>query len=82
MGIGIGITLLVVGGIAAFGIRVQWSAIDLTAIGYICMGVGAVTSKLPTRQIPMPYWLCSVELACAPTSCSYQRGPATMTPSP
>jgi len=42
MGIGIGITLLVVGGIAAFGIRDQWSAIDLTAIGYICMAVGAL----------------------------------------
>jgi hypothetical protein len=42
MGIGVGITLLVVGGIAAFGIRDQWSAVDLTAIGYICMGVGAL----------------------------------------
>src|SRR4051794_33064964 len=42
MGIGVGITLLVLGGIAAFGIRDQWSAIDLTAIGYICMAVGAL----------------------------------------
>ena len=42
MGIGVGITLLVVGGIAAFGVRDQSSAVDLTAIGYICMGVGAL----------------------------------------
>jgi hypothetical protein len=42
MGIGVGITLLVIGGVAAFGIRDQWSAVDLTAIGYICMGVGAL----------------------------------------
>ncbi len=42
MGIGAGIFLLVVGGIMAFGVRDQWSAVDLTAIGYICMGVGAL----------------------------------------
>jgi hypothetical protein len=42
MGIGVGISLLVIGGVAAFGIRDQWSAVDLTAIGYICMGVGAL----------------------------------------
>jgi hypothetical protein len=38
--LGLGIFLLVVGGICAFGIRDQWSAIDLTAIGYVCMAVG------------------------------------------
>lgn len=42
MSLGAGILLLVVGGILAFGVRDQWSAIDLTAIGYICMGVGAL----------------------------------------
>ena len=40
MSLGLGIFLLVVGGICAFGIRDQWSAIDLTAIGYVCMAVG------------------------------------------
>jgi hypothetical protein len=42
MSLGLGIFLLVVGGICAFGIRDQWSAIDLTAIGYVCMAVGAL----------------------------------------
>jgi Domain of unknown function (DUF6458) len=42
MGIGAGIFLLVIGGIAAFGIKDSWSAIDLTAIGYICMIVGVI----------------------------------------
>ena len=42
MGLGIGITLLVVGGILAFGVRDQWSAVDLTAIGYVCLLVGAL----------------------------------------
>ena len=40
MGLGIGIILLVVGGILAFGVRDQWSAVDLTAIGYVCIIVG------------------------------------------
>ena len=42
MGIGAGIFLLVVGGILAFGVRDQWDALDLTVIGYICMGAGAL----------------------------------------
>ena len=42
MGLGTGILLLVVGGVLAFGVRDQWSAVDLTAIGYICMAVGAL----------------------------------------
>ena len=52
-GIGVGILLLVVGGIAAFGIRDSWSALDLTAIGYICMAVGVIAIILAlvlTRQ--------------------------------
>lgn len=40
--LGLGIFLLVVGGICAFGIRDQWSVIDLTAIGYVCMAVGVL----------------------------------------
>ena len=46
MGLGVGITLLVVGGVLAFGVRDQWSAVDLTAIGYICLGVGALAIVL------------------------------------
>ena len=42
MGIGAGIFLLVVGGILAFGVRDSLDALDLTAIGYICMGAGVL----------------------------------------
>jgi tellurite resistance protein TehA-like permease len=42
MGIGGGIFLLVVGGVLAFGVRDQWSAVNLTNIGYICMAVGVL----------------------------------------
>ena len=40
MSYGAGIFLIVVGGILAFGVRDQWDALDLTAIGYICMAAG------------------------------------------
>ncbi|HEX5512425.1 MAG TPA: DUF6458 family protein [Actinomycetales bacterium] len=46
MGIGAGIFLLVVGGILAFGVRDNFSAINLTTIGYICMGAGALAILL------------------------------------
>jgi hypothetical protein len=46
MGIGAGIFLLVVGGILAFGVRDNFSAVDLTVIGYICMGAGALAILL------------------------------------
>ena len=42
MGLGTGIFLLVVGGILAFGVKDSFSAVDLTAIGYICMGAGVL----------------------------------------
>ena len=42
MSLGLGIFLLVAGGILAFGVRDQWSAIDLTAIGYVCMAGGVL----------------------------------------
>lgn len=42
MSLGLGIALLVIGGILAFGVRDQWSAVDLTAIGYIFMGAGVL----------------------------------------
>lgn len=42
MGLGTGIALLVVGGILAFGVKDSFKAVDLTAIGYICMGAGVL----------------------------------------
>jgi hypothetical protein len=46
MSLGLGIFLLVVGGILAFGVRDQFSALDLTAIGYVCMAGGALAIVL------------------------------------
>ena len=42
MYIGGGISLLVVGAILAFGVKDKVDALDLTAIGWICMGAGAL----------------------------------------
>ena len=42
MSLGLGIFLLVIGGVFAFGIRDSWSAVDLTAIGYVCMAAGVL----------------------------------------
>jgi hypothetical protein len=42
MSLGLGIFLLVVGGILAFGVRDQWSAFDVTVIGYVLMAGGAL----------------------------------------
>ncbi|MEH3075923.1 MAG: DUF6458 family protein [Quadrisphaera sp.] len=46
MGLGTGIFLLVVGAILAFGVRDGVEAVDLTAIGWICMGAGALSLVL------------------------------------
>jgi hypothetical protein len=42
MGIGAGIFLLAVGGVLAFGVTDRISGIDLTVVGYILMGAGAL----------------------------------------
>ncbi len=42
MTIGIGIVLLVVGAIMSFAVRDSISGVDLSMIGYICMGAGAL----------------------------------------
>ncbi len=42
MGIGGGIALIVIGAILAFGVTDQISGVDLTVIGYICMGAGVL----------------------------------------
>ena len=42
MGIGAGIFLIVVGAILSFAVSDHVSGIDLTVVGYICMGAGAL----------------------------------------
>lgn len=42
MGIGTSIFLLAAGGILAFGVQDSLSSVDLTMIGYILMGAGAL----------------------------------------
>jgi nitrate/nitrite transporter NarK len=42
MGIGAAIFLLAVGGILAFGVSDRISGVDLTVIGYVLMGAGAL----------------------------------------
>jgi hypothetical protein len=42
MGIGAGIFLLALGGILAFAVSDRISGVDLTAVGYILMGAGAL----------------------------------------
>lgn len=42
MGIGAGIFLLAVGAILAFAVSDRISGVDLTMVGYILMGVGAL----------------------------------------
>ena len=42
MSLGLGIFLLVLGGVLAFGVRNQWSAFDVTVIGYVLMAGGAL----------------------------------------
>jgi hypothetical protein len=42
MSMGIGIALLVIGAILSFAIRDSVPGVNLTIIGYICMGAGAL----------------------------------------
>ncbi len=42
MGIGVGIFLIAVGAILAFAVEYQANNVDLTAVGWILMGAGAV----------------------------------------
>jgi hypothetical protein len=42
MGIGAGIFLIVVGAILSFAVSDHVSGVDLTVVGYICMGAGAL----------------------------------------
>ena len=46
MGIGLGVFLLVVGAILAFGVKTSLTDFDLTAIGYILMGGGVLVILL------------------------------------
>ena len=40
MSFGVGVFLLLVGAILAFAVRDSWEVLDVTMIGYICVGVG------------------------------------------
>jgi nitrate/nitrite transporter NarK len=42
MGIGVAIFLLAVGGVLAFAVSDRISGVDLTMVGYILMGAGAL----------------------------------------
>ena len=42
MGIGAGIFLIVIGAILSFAVSDHVSGVDLTVVGYICMGAGAL----------------------------------------
>lgn len=46
MGIGGGIALIVIGAILAFGVSDTIANVDLTVIGYICMGAGLLALVL------------------------------------
>lgn len=46
MSMGIGIALLVVGAILSFAVRDSVPGVDLSVIGYICMGAGALALTL------------------------------------
>ncbi|MEU4605671.1 DUF6458 family protein [Kribbella sp. NPDC023972] len=42
MGIGVSVFLLAVGGVLAFAVSDRLSGVDLTAVGWVLMGAGAV----------------------------------------
>lgn len=46
MGFGVGVFLILIGAILSFAVRDSWDLMDLTMVGYICMGVGALALVL------------------------------------
>jgi hypothetical protein len=46
MGIGVGIALLVVGAILSFAVRDNVPGVNLSVVGYICMGAGVLALVL------------------------------------
>jgi len=46
MGLGIGIVLLVIGAVLSFAVRDSVPGVDLSMVGYICMGAGAIALVL------------------------------------
>jgi len=57
MGIGIGIALLVVGAILSFAVRDNVPGVDLSMVGYICMGAGvlAIISRAGAEHPSHPH---------------------------
>ena len=59
MGFGVGVFLILVGAILSFAVRDSWDVMDLTMVGYICMGVGVLALilafiTLATRRRRVP----------------------------
>lgn len=59
MGFGVGVFLILIGAILSFAVRDGWDVMDLTMVGYICMGVGVlalilafVTLLTRRRRVP------------------------------
>lgn len=50
MGLGTGVFLLVVGAVLAFAVRDGLDAVDLTAVGWICMGAGVLAIVVGRRS--------------------------------
>jgi hypothetical protein len=46
MSMGIGIALLVIGAILSFAVKDSVPGVDLSVVGYICMGAGALALVL------------------------------------
>lgn len=42
MTIGLGIVFLAIGAILSFGVQDRWEVLDVTVIGYVLMGAGAL----------------------------------------
>ena len=51
MSIGAGVVLFVIGAILAFAVQDGISGIDLTVIGYICMGAGVIALVLAVAAL-------------------------------
>lgn len=43
MGIGLGVLFVALGAILSFAVQDRWNVVDLTVVGYILMGVGALS---------------------------------------
>ena len=54
MRLGLGIVLLLIGAVLAFAVKDNLSGVNLTMVGYICMGVGALALRTYGRAVGVP----------------------------